>query len=384
MNASSYARPFYTVDGKVCVHELFKEILVLAKVMEELAAPLAVLKTAVQRYSPHSEGLNIYSSTEFEFTNKVPIACTYKLPSRSTALQKYIFRPAQTADSTTPNTVIASLSECPDHMSIDEYGFNLQWSTLLMQLSFPAINFKKTESTLVLLQCIYQAVPAGMDFRRVGHSFCGDNESAAKILEELRIALLRIKQNWESSQALSIFISIASRLLSLSSSNVIREASMAYLEDARVTALEWIQDLEGKAQQVTAHDERVEYLTKRAEVALLCVDSFSVDDTALVDILGTSAQQPSILVRCMIIMQESRLLLSALSTASTIQLVLLRAQRLLYRCHNILASNEPALNDGIAKSWSGFQPGSRWTKAGSRLGHHNEVVLNNTFLTART
>ncbi|KAK1073275.1 hypothetical protein LTR12_006134 [Friedmanniomyces endolithicus] len=188
-------------------------------------------------------------------------------------------------------------------LSIILYSFNLQWSNLL---------------------CIYQAGPVGEDFRRVGHSFCGNDESATKLLKELRIALQRIKQNWESPQALSIFISIASRLLSLSASEVVQKACVAYLEDACTTALEWIHDLQGKAQQVTAHDERVEYLTKRAEVALI-----------------------------------------SLSTGPTIRLLLLRAQRLLYRCRNTLASNLPALDDGISKSWSRFQSGSQWLKAGS-------------------
>ncbi|KAK0247652.1 hypothetical protein LTS09_017198 [Friedmanniomyces endolithicus] len=336
------------------------------------ATPRNVCLASGLDYKYYDSDANVFSD-EFDFTENVPLACTYTLPLRSTALQKYIYRRARSAGDTTPNNVIASLSECPDHMSLDEYkklsiipyGFNLQWSSLLVQLGFPAINLKKVESTLVLLQCIYQVGPAGEDFRRIGHSFCGNNESATKLLEELRIALQRIKQNWESSQALSIFISIASRLLSLSASEVVEKACVAYLEDARTIALEWIHDLQGKAQQVTAHDERVEYLTKRAEVALICIDSFSVDDTPLAAILGTSTQQPPILVQCMIIMQEGRQVLSAPSTGPTTRLLLLRAQRLLYRCRNTLASNRPALDDGISKSWSGFQSGSQWVKAGS-------------------
>ncbi|KAK0270797.1 hypothetical protein LTR35_013849 [Friedmanniomyces endolithicus] len=336
------------------------------------ATPRDVCLASGLDYKYYDNDANVFSD-DFNFTEKVPLACTYTLPSRSAALQKYIYRQARSAGDTTPNNVIASLSECPDHMSLDEYkklsivpyGFNLQWSNLLVQLGFPAINLKKVESTLVLLQCIYQTGPAGEDFRRVGHRFCGNDESATKLLEELRIALPRIKQNWESSQALSIFISIASRLLSLSASEAVQQACVAYLEDARTTALEWIHDLQGKAQQVTAHDERVEYLIKRAEVALICVDSFNVDDAPLATTIGTFTEQASTLVQCMIIMQEGRQFLSAPSTGPTVRLLLLRAQRLLYRCHSTLASNRPALDDGISKSWSGFRPGSQWAKAGS-------------------
>ncbi|KAK0767734.1 hypothetical protein LTR75_018302, partial [Friedmanniomyces endolithicus] len=168
-------------------------------------------------------------------------------------------------------------------MSLDEYkklssipcGWHLQWPNLLIQLGFPAINFKNVETTLVLLQCIYQSGPAGDDVLREGHGFCGHYESAAKLLEELDIALQRIKKNWESSQALTIFINIASRLLSLSSSTTIHTACLTYLVEGRAIAFGWMHDLEEKAQQISTHKERNEYMSKRAEIALICVDSFN-------------------------------------------------------------------------------------------------------------
>ncbi|KAK4543620.1 hypothetical protein LTR36_005265 [Oleoguttula mirabilis] len=323
------------------------------------------------RYYDNNVGTFV-SRGGFVSTDKVPLECTYELPSRSTALKNSIFRPATSPNGRSPNAVIASLSECPDHMSLDEYkklssipcGYHIQWPNLLIQLGLPAVNFKKAESTLVILQCIYQAGPPSNDIRRAGHAFAGDYDSAVKLLEELRVALHRVKKNWESSQALSIFISIASRLLSLSPSTAIQISCVAYLEDARTIAFGWIQDLREKAQRVNTHNERTEYLSKRAEIALICVDSFNIDDSPLDRVLTSSTEHASILVQCTIILQESKLLLSIMSEF-TVQLLLMRSQRLLRRCHATLASNRQALDDGIVKSWTGFQPGSPWTAAGS-------------------
>ncbi|KAK5126609.1 hypothetical protein LTR85_009543 [Meristemomyces frigidus] len=325
------------------------------------------------KYQYYDSGVGTFMNRRlFRFTEKIPLACTYTLPQRSKALQKFIFRTAAEPNGQTPNAVIASLSDVPDHMSLDEYkklssipyGYYLQWSNLLIQLGFPAINFKKVESTLVILQCIYQAGPPGSDVLRAGHAFAGDDVAARMLLAELRVALQRIKKNWESSQALSTFISIASRLLSLSSSHEIQKSCVAYLEDARVIALGWIHTLREKAQRVSAQDERSEYLSKRAEIALICIDSFNVDDAQLTSILTMSTEQPSILIQCTIIIRESKQFLATM-TEPTVPLLLLRFQRLLRRCYSTLASNRPALNDAIAKAWRGFRSGSLWTAAAS-------------------
>ncbi|KAK5686853.1 hypothetical protein LTR17_026786 [Elasticomyces elasticus] len=307
----------------------------------------------------------------FVSTDRVALACTYRLPQRSIALQKFITRLPADQYGQTPNTVIASLSECPDHMSLDEYkklgsipcGWHLQWPNLLIQLGFPAINFKNVESTLVLLQCIYQSGPAGGDILREGHGFFGHYESAAKLLEELDVALQRIEKNWESFQALTIFISIASRLLSLSSSTTIHTACLTYLEEGRAIAFGWMYDLEEKAQQINTHEERNEYMSKRAEIALVCVDSFNVDDIPLTSILSPSGQA-SILLQCGIVVQESRLLLGT-SKEPTVPLLLLRSRHLIHRCYHTLASDGAAIDAGISRSWTGFQPGSPWRATGS-------------------
>jgi hypothetical protein len=68
-------------------------------------------------------------------------------------------------------------------------------------------------------------------------------------------------------------------------------------------------DLREKTQCVEAHNQRTEYVSKRAEMVLICVDSFNVDDSHLRGILSATAQQACILLQCAIIAQESRSIL---------------------------------------------------------------------------
>ncbi|KAK3116175.1 hypothetical protein LTR53_003724 [Teratosphaeriaceae sp. CCFEE 6253] len=322
-------------------------------------------------YTYHDHGTGFFISSDGVVpTYKTPLSCTYTLPQRSKALQQFVFRPAASPHGMPHNAVIASLSDCPDHMSLDEYkklatlpcGFSLQWPNILIQLGFPAINFKKAESTLVILQCIYQAGPCGDGILRAGHAFLGDNNSATKLLDELCLALQRIKQNWESSQALSVFSSIASRLLSMCSSPAIQSSCLALLEDLRATAFQWALELREKARKVNGQTERAEYLSKRAKIALICIDTFNVGHTPSVNALAAAAEQASVLVQCMIIVQESRTLLAS-SSDPIIPLLLLRSRRLLYECNPILAANSKAIDDGIVRSWAGFRPGNPWSTA---------------------
>lgn len=169
-----------------------------------------------------------------------------------------------------------------------------------------------------------------------------------KLFEELRLALERIKESWESSQALSVFISIVSRLLSVTSSSIVQDTCVTFLQDARAVALDWIMDLRVRTQRVEAHNRRTEYISKCAEIVLICIDSFNVEDSHLRSVSAAAAQQARILLQCAIIAQESRSILS-ISLSPTIKLLLLRSQRLLYRCYGMLSSYA-ALDDVIASS----------------------------------
>ena len=93
------------------------------------------------------------------------------------------------------------------------------------------------ETGFVILQSIYQAGSAvNGNVLRVGHEILSDVSFAHAILGSLSEASQRVKENWESSQALSTFICIATRLLSLTSAKQIQNLCLVYLVKVRVIA----------------------------------------------------------------------------------------------------------------------------------------------------
>lgn len=308
-------------------------------------------------------------------------ACTYKLPALSSSLQKFMFRPAVTPSGPPPNTVIASQSDCPDHMSLDEYkalstiplGYRIQWLHLLRELSLPSVDFKKVETSLVILQSIYQAGPpkSGSVFRE-SHSILDDEYFSHSLLEALLGALQRVKENWESSQALQIFISLARRLLSLTSSDQIKVECLAYLAKVRLVTFIWVDLLRQKAYKATNDDQRIDLSARAVEVALICVDSFNLDERYLDDVLSVP-EEATILIQCSIVIQEGDLTVSK-TTEPITSLLYRRWKALSYRCYAILATEiskkkNRCLDDAIKKCWSAYEAGYGWQVASGQSDH---------------
>ncbi|EGP82392.1 uncharacterized protein MYCGRDRAFT_51670 [Zymoseptoria tritici IPO323] len=303
----------------------------------------------------------------FEVTDKLPRSCTYSPPSRSLALEKYIFRPAQLPNGPSPNTVIAGQSECPAHMTLHEFkeltsiplAYHVQWIEIAVQLTLPSIDFKKPETALVLLQCIHQAGPMcdRNGTLRESHQLLGYNEFADTLLNGLNDALHRIEQNWESSQALAIFIAIARRLCSLSCSESVQAACLQYLQKASTVALNWAHLLKSKANQTNAID-REEFLLRSVEAALLCSNTFDVDRAHLPAILA-NAQVASVLLQCSTMIHDGN---HALADTIDLQTMMSKSRhmRILHDAYHCLATNQAALHDAIGKAWSAYRPQGDW------------------------
>lgn len=104
----------------------------------------------------------------------------------------------------------------------------------------------------MILQSIYQAGPSNNgNVLRAGHEIVDDENFVLALLESLHEALQRVKENWESSQALSTFISLAARLLSLTSAGQIKDKSLVYLASLRVVAFGWVNLFRNKAYKAT-------------------------------------------------------------------------------------------------------------------------------------
>ncbi|OQN95284.1 hypothetical protein B0A48_18755 [Cryoendolithus antarcticus] len=295
------------------------------------------------------------------FKDVIPLACTYELPCQ--ALQRFIFRPISAPDGPEPNVVIATQDSCPEDMTLEEYkelatvplGHHIQWANILLQLAMPGVDFKKPETTLVFLQCIYQAGPPNSSVSRESHDMLLYDENAFSLIRNLTGALQRVKQNWESSQAVRIFTSVAARLLSLSPSADVQKACLTFLKSARDVAMSWILDLREKSYAAVDDCDKTIFTAKSAEVALLCTLTFDVDDHHLADVFA-QPNNVSILVQSSIVVQEGEQAHPNHRERHSI-LLDLRFRRLLYRLYKILAQYPRGLDHAIRQSWSAFEPG---------------------------
>ncbi|TEA15057.1 hypothetical protein C8034_v002771 [Colletotrichum sidae] len=180
-------------------------------------------------------------------TNKIPIDCTYSLPSCSASLQRFIFRPAAEPSGPSPNSVIATQSNCPKDMTVEQYkavasiplGFRIQYQNILVQLFSPCLDFKKWEVALTVWQCIHQAGPDSGSVSRAAHDACEDQQFARRLLGGIKEATQRFEKNWQSSVALANFISLARRLLTLAGSAGFEMQCLSYLHEARNITFSW-------------------------------------------------------------------------------------------------------------------------------------------------
>lgn len=294
----------------------------------------------------------------YSFDDKVAKSCTYFLPVSE--LRRYIFRPAHSPDGEPPNTVIASQDKCPESMSLDEYkelcgvplGHNIQWVNILQQLAMPGVDFKKLETTLVFLQCINQTGPPGQDYYRQTHAILQNTKKASDLIFHLDAAVDRVKQNWESAQALSLFASIATRVLCLKSATF--DACSSLLAKIRVVSSGWMHSLREAAHKTSDHDSREMFFAKSVEAALICASTYDVPKKHIEALLG-STKDVSMLIQATLVVQQGGN--AKLWKNQAINLMRLRFVRFLGRYYKSIAGKHEGIDDAIKQSWSAYKPG---------------------------
>ncbi|EFX03462.1 hypothetical protein CMQ_390 [Grosmannia clavigera kw1407] len=302
--------------------------------------------------------------------------CTYQLPPDSSSLQPFLrrsFADDGQADAK-PNMVIASQFECPTHMTLAEYrslagltvGYRLPWQNLLVQLASPSVDFKKIETGLFVLQAIYQAGPPEAYVRRASHHILIDDIFAEKLLATIGQAAARIQKNWDSLQALSTLIDTTARVLRLTPSIPIADKCLVMLEQLRVIAIDWTDDLENRYNEAKDEDQRQAFLCKIVQIATICVCTFDVDDTHLQEVLSVP-EKAAILIRCNMLVYDNS---TQIGTKAHDRLMRRRCQHLCYRAYPILrqlilngldGKPFPSLDTVIQAAWPNYHRGdSGW------------------------
>jgi hypothetical protein len=300
-------------------------------------------------------------------TESVGKNCMYQMPDmRSKGLEQFLYRPPSNPDGKTPNEVIAGLSDCPTHLSIDEYkslvllpsGRNIIYSNILVQLATPSVDFAKAETHTLLLQVIEQCGVSNRTPNRVSHRVLLDKSFCCAMLEQLEISLLRVSENWESWRAVATFIALGRRILSLTSSASIRDRSLKFLHQARQVSMKWLKRLKTRATESTEDQQRSELYSRATEVALLCSQTSDVE-SAFIDIVFRQPSAVSILLQCSIVIQEN--CKAAQSESQPIYRTMLQSWKsLLYRAFTALRQNilqgDPGLHTAVLENWADFQP----------------------------
>lgn len=316
-----------------------------------------------------------YFVSQVSHEDVVPKLCTYTLPYASNALQKFLYRNFKGQDST-PNEVISTQSDCPDHMSFAEYralasltvGYKIQWKNILTQLSCPIIDLKKPETSLVILQAIYQAGPMVDDdnFRRSSHSILAEDIFSNCLLDAVQEIANKIKNSWESLYALNICISITCRQLSLTSTKTIRDKAFQILSNLRLIGFNWVRSLKTRHERARDEVQRTEFLDKVVDASLICCGTFDVDDEHLQGILS-NPKDNALLLQCNVLIHDYNSQEKSPGKGELKAILYRRWQRFSYRAYPILAkailqrpSTDKCLDEAVKACWPVYERGKPW------------------------
>lgn len=303
--------------------------------------------------------------------------CTFKLGANSNQLEHFLVRTHNEPNGEAPNAVIASQNLCPENMSLGEYkalatlpfGYRIQWMSILTQLAMPDVDFNKVETAIFLLQISLQTGPNKQNtIERCAHVRLTDAEFGRAMLDQLQGCIFRIKENWELHTAMWIFIFIAARLLSMTTTPALIPSILRLLKECREISYQWLTRLRSRAYGSPNEEERVQFLQIAFRVSLVCADTFNVGDKLLTQILSDSRQAAILIEVSISIHNNTSLIEKDQNELEGIMydrwiLTMLRSRPMLL--DEILHSGNPCLDIAIKRCWPDFNRMGEWVSAGS-------------------
>ena len=294
--------------------------------------------------------------------------CTFKLPVGPYSELQY----AVSNTTHTSNEVIASQAECPKSLTMHEFyafgtlrsGYRLQWRNIARELTARILNFKCYEVSALIVQAAWQVGPSKKSqICREAHIDLEEVGFGKSLLLALDDALETIEGNWQGASAVRTFTALATRLLSLSSCEVIREDCFRFLRRARTICLRWTREVGQKLQEKQKEKELRNLNARTLEMALTCHGTFDVDPHHLPGLLERD-EDIAVVVECAIIIHDRCPVVVADQPASI--------SSLWYRYRRLSCVLEPlvrqrvlkvrnGLDRTIGRLWAGYISGSPWT-----------------------
>ncbi|KAH7245149.1 hypothetical protein BKA59DRAFT_418054, partial [Fusarium tricinctum] len=276
----------------------------------------------------------------------------------------------------TQSMTVSDQYKCPKHMTLGEfkalavlpYGYRLQWMSILTQLAMPTIDFNQDETAIFLLQISLQAGPNSvLKITRETHTRLTDVEFGRQLLKGLLQAVSRIEKNWESHTALCSFTLLTIRLLSVASPQL-WQGILGLLSECRKISHHWLLILIRKVQDTADDMQRKEFSESVLDVAMICVQTFNVDERHLEEILGDS-KQASLLVESSIVINNTTLANNK-AQRSLQRIMDDRTHYTLHRTrsilvHEVISRSNTCVDLAIKRSWPDFSRTTDWSLASS-------------------
>ncbi|KAF1941797.1 hypothetical protein EJ02DRAFT_490907 [Clathrospora elynae] len=342
------------------------------------------LKNAL-RYAYYDSSRGSFTTTMPSCMEEIPKKCMYQMPPDSKTLERFMYHPPSSPDGLPVNEVIASLSDCPAHFSIDEYkalgamplGRQIIYSNILAQLAIPTVDLTKVETQCFVLQATQQAGLSDQHIERASHHVLTEAPFGHAMLEQLKTALQCVEKNWESWRAAATFSLLARRVLSLSSCPVVRSRAFDYLVDLRRVCLTWLLRLKERAGDSTDDQQRSGLFSGATEIALLCTTTYDVED-ADVDTILQQESAISTLLQSSITVQENHG--SVKSEYHYLYDNMLQSWRsLMYRLfpklHKSILRDNGGLCEAVTANWPAFEPDStdHWASLNKNQEHWLQI-----------
>lgn len=307
-------------------------------------------------------------TAEVQETKALPKQCTYTLSKACTGVPEFMFRPHQQPNGQTPNHIISQQSQCPEHLSLEEFkamtaipcGHHIQWGNILAQLHMPSINFTTLDTCLLLLQVSCQAGPPEKDdVHRASHQPLKDEEFVVAFIKGLGDLLQRSKRNWEAYNALYCIVILTARVLSLASGAEAALSCLNLLTAARGVALEWLEVLQERVKSAETDQQRNELIQNLLHVAHVGMASFDVDNVHLPAVLQSASSTAALLEMSIIAHNATASKPGADIYGYAPKKILFRAFRLLSNA--IVNCASPSMDMALRNCWARYSEGAGWS-----------------------
>ncbi|XPS95694.1 hypothetical protein M3J09_004979 [Ascochyta lentis] len=187
----------------------------------------------------------------------------------------------------TSNEIQASQADCPTDTNAHEFlawqgllvGTHSRWLDLIRELGSTNLNFSTDTTWVLIVRLVLQVGPAStnIDPRRDVHSALLDDSLCSRLLQQIQQRLNAIERNWREPVQMDILIILLLKVVSLSSSENIRQEGAALLLQARSATDLWRSEL----QTIVTSDAKMRPFAVSA--SLLCKRTLHTGPDVLLD-----------------------------------------------------------------------------------------------------